>query len=308
VADMDYQVASSRLDSEGPNASDTHMGIARIHFDGWGLLVLPALVFLLVFFVLPIALMIWRSFTDPGISNYVEFFTTPLYARVLWITIRTSVIITGLSLVLGYPYAYVMVKAGGGLAAILGALVLLPFWSSILVRTYAWTVMLQDRGVVNSALMKVGLIAEPLSLMYNNIGVTIGMTHILLPFMVLPIYAVMRRIDSDLVPAAQSLGARPTRAFLRVFAPLSVPGVLAGSLIVFVLSLGFYITPALLGSPTQTMYSVLVANEVQKQLQFGVGSALGAILLVVTLVFLAVGSRVVNLGAMLGSSTGGLEP
>jgi putative spermidine/putrescine transport system permease protein len=180
---------------------------------------------------------------------------------------------------------------------------LLPFWSSILVRTYAWTVLLQDTGVINSALKSLGLITESLPLMRNTLGVTIGMTQILLPFLVFPVYAVMQRIDPDLMPAAEGLGARPARAFWRAFFPLTLPGVASGCLLVFVLSLGFYITPALLGSPSNTMYSVLVADMVNVQLRFGVASALSVILLVVTLILLWVGTRVVRLGDILGYAT-----
>lgn len=275
-------------------------GTRRIRFNSWSLLVLPGLLFLVVFFVVPIAGMAIRSFTDPGPENYLVFAESPLYLRVLWTTIRTAAVVTVVCLLLGYPYAYVMLKAGPRLTGVLAGLVLLPFWSSILVRTYAWTVLLQDTGIVNSTLRNLGLITEALPLMRNDLGVAIGMGHILLPYMVFPIYAVMSRIDPDLVPAALSLGARPYRAFWRVFVPPSMPGVLAGGLLVFVLSLGFYITPALLGSPSNTMFSVLVVDEVSKKLEFGVGSALAITLLVVTLVLLWVGSRVVRVGDMLG--------
>lgn len=256
--------------------------------------------FLTVFFLIPLGGMIVKSFTDPGPENYRMFVDNALYARVLLTTLRTAALVTLTSLVLGYPYAYLMQRVGFKMTAVLGGLVLLPFWSSILVRTYAWTVLLQDSGVINSVLRRAGLIEESLSLMRNDLGVTIGMSHILLPFMVFPIYAVMMRIDRDLVPAAESLGARPLRAFVKVFWPLSLPGVFAGSLIVFVLSLGFYITPALLGSPSNTMYSVLVVDMVSRQLEFGKGSAMGVVLLLVTLSLLWIGTRVVRLGDVLG--------
>jgi putative spermidine/putrescine transport system permease protein len=273
---------------------------ARLRFNGWAVTIAPGLAFLTAFFLIPLGGMIVRSFTDPGPETYTIFVENEVYVRVLWTTLRTSAVVTVATLFLGYPYAYVMQRAGFKMTAILGGLVLLPFWSSILVRTYAWTVLLQDTGVINSTLQRLGLIDEALSLMRNDLGVTIGMSHILLPFMVFPIYAVMMRVDPDLVPAAESLGARPWRAFVRVFWPLSLPGVFAGSLLVFVLSIGFYITPALLGSPANTMYSVLVVDMVSRQLQFGVGSAMGVVLLVVTLALLWVGTRVVRLGDVLG--------
>ena len=272
--------------------------------NGWAVTILPGLAFLVAFFLIPLGIMIWRSFTDPGPENYKIFVENELYVRVLWTTLRTSAIVTVVTLLLAYPYAYMMLRSGFKMTAILGGLVLLPFWSSILVRTYAWTVLLQDSGVINDALQRLGLIEESLSLMRNDFGVTLGMSHILLPFMVFPIYAVMTRIDPDVVPAALSLGARPWRAFVKVFWPLSLPGVFAGSLLVFVLSIGFYITPALLGSPSNTMYSVLVVDKVNRQLQFGLGSAMAVTLLVVTLILLWVGTRVVRLGDVLGVEIG----
>jgi putative spermidine/putrescine transport system permease protein len=272
--------------------------------NGWAVTIVPGLAFLMVFFIIPLGGMVWRSFTDPGPETYRIFVEHSIYLKVLWTTLRMSAIVTVASLLLGYPYAYVMLRAGSRMTAVLGALVLVPFWSSILVRTYAWTVLLQDSGVINSTLQRLHLIDAPLALMRNDLGVTIGMSHILLPFMVFPMYAVMLRVDPDVVPAAESLGARPWRAFVRVFWPLSLPGVFAGSLLVFVLSIGFYITPALLGSPSNTMYSVLVVDMVSRQLQFGNGSAMGVVLLVVTLALLWVGTRVVRLGDVLGVEIG----
>jgi putative spermidine/putrescine transport system permease protein len=268
--------------------------------DGWAVLAIPGILFLVLFFLLPIVRMGARSFTDPGPENYRIFVESSLYVKVLWTTIRTSLVVTAVCLLLGYPYAYVMHHSGKQVQAVLAALVLVPFWSSLLVRTYAWTVLLRDSGVVNSLLSRFGLIDEPLTLMRNTLGVTIGMSHILLPFMVLPIYATMRGIDPDLVPAAEILGARPMKAFRRVFLPLSAPGILAGCLLVFVLALGFYITPALLGSPQNAMFSELVVNMVSERLQFGTGSALAMTLLAVTLLLLSIGSRFVRISDALG--------
>ncbi len=277
-------------------------GSLRSPLDAWALLAIPGFLFLLVFFVVPLGRMGLRSLTDPSPANYRIFLESPVYLRVLWTTIRTSLIVTGVCLLIGYPYAYVMHHAGPRTRAVLTALVLVPFWSSLLVRTYAWTVLLQDSGVINSMLRGLGLIEEPLQLMRNTLGVTIGMSHILLPFMVLPIWATMRRIDPDLVPAAESLGAPPRSAFRKVFLPLSLPGVFAGCLLVFVLALGFYITPALLGSPQNAMFSELIVNMVSERLRFGVGSALAMTLLAVTLLLLGIGSRFVRLSDALGGT------
>lgn len=268
--------------------------------NAWALLILPAVLFLVIFFLWPLLSMTYTSLTDPSPANYLVFAQSGLYAKVLIRTLVISFVVMVTCLVLGYPYAYLMHHAGRQMTAVLVALVLLPFWTSLLVRTYAWTVLLQDTGIINDVLRAVGLIDQPLQLMRNLLGVTIGMTHVLLPFMVLPIYAVMRRIDPDLVSAAGNLGASPLTAFRKVFLPLSLPGVFAGSLLVFVLAVGFYITPALLGSPQQAMFSELVAIQFQQVLDFGRGSALSVVLLGVTLVLLGIGTRIVRIGRALG--------
>ncbi len=270
--------------------------------DAWALLAVPGLIFLTLFFVLPLVRMATRSLSDPGPANYEVFFGSSLYVKVLWTTVRTSVIVTVACLLLGYPYAYVMHHAGRKVQALLAALVLIPFWSSLLVRSYAWTVLLQDSGVINSLLARWGLIDEPLALMRNTLGVTIGMSHILLPFMVLPIFAVMRRIDPEYGRAAANLGASPIRSFLRVFVPLSLPGVVAGCLLVFVLALGFYITPALLGGLRDQMISQLIVQQVQQRLDWGFGSAMSVLLMLATLVILVIASRAVRLRDVFGSA------
>ena len=168
----------------------------------------------------------------------------------------------------------------GRVAGLLLIAVLLPFWSSLLVRTFAWQVILRDTGIINTFLIDLGVISEPLTLIRTTGGVIIGMSHILLPFMVLPIYAVMRRIDPEFGRAAANLGASPASAFLRVFVPLSLPGVVAGCLLVFVLALGFYITPALLGGLRDQMISQLIVQQVQQRLDWGFGTAMSVLLMV----------------------------
>jgi putative spermidine/putrescine transport system permease protein len=256
--------------------------------------------FLVLFFGVPLADIAWRSVSDPSPANYLVFTKSTIYGRTLWTTFLTAAVVTGVCLLLGYPYAYVMHHAGRLAAAVLGLLVLLPFWSSPLVRSFAWAALLEENGIINSLLMRLGLIDAPLPLMRNTFGVAVGMSHILLPFMVLPLYAAMRRVDRDLVAAAHSLGARPSAAFRRVFLPLSLPGVLAGSLLVFVLSLGFFIVPAMLGSPRNAMFSELIVTEVTLLLKFGVGSAMAMVLLGITLGLLWLGSRVVKVDQMVG--------
>jgi putative spermidine/putrescine transport system permease protein len=260
----------------------------------WNLLIWPGLVFMGALFLLPFVQTAVRSLTDPGPENYAVFAQDPVYLRSLITTFATALLVTLVALVLAYPYAYLMYRARPWAAGLLMLLVLLPFFTSLLVRTYAWTVWLQQTGIINSALLNLGVINSPLSLMRNTLGVTIGMTHSLLPFMVFPIYASMRGVQPNLMPAAMSLGAPGRLAFRTVFVPLTTSGILSGSLIVFVMSLGYYVTPALLGSPQNAMLSEHVVDQVEQQLEFGLGSALGMVLLLVTLAVLFVGTRLVR--------------
>jgi len=273
--------------------------------DRWALLVLPAVAFLAVFFLAPLVTMSLRSVTDPpgaGLSNYAKFFEQAAYLRVLTNTFWIALISTVICLLIGYPYAYLMTIVPGRIAGLLLIAVLLPFWSSLLVRTFAWQVILRDTGVINSFLMNVGLISTPLELIRTTMGVILGMSHVLLPFMVLPIYAVMRRIDPELSRAAANLGAAPWRAFVRVVVPLSMPGVLAGALLVFVLALGFYITPALLGGLQDQMISQLIVQQVQRNLDWGFASAMAVLLMAITFAILFVASRLVRLRDVFGSA------
>lgn len=270
----------------------------------WAWLALPTIAFLVVFFVAPLILMSLRSVTDPpnaGLRNYAEFFGSEADVRVLINTFYIATISTIVCLVIGYPYAYLMNIVRPRVAGLLLIAVLLPFWSSLLVRTFAWEVILRDTGVINSILLNWGIIDKPLTLMRNTLGVIIGMSQILLPFMVLPLYTVMRRIDPELTRAAANLGAPPFAAFRRVFLPLSLPGVIAGSLLVFVLALGFYITPTILGSPRETMISRFIADQVQQRLNWGLASAMAVILMALTFVALFLASRVVRIRDVYGA-------
>ncbi len=274
----------------------------------WAALAIPVLLFLLVCFLAPLVIMAVRSVTDlpagsegDPLANFRRFFGGEANLRVLGNTFWIAGISTLACLVIGYPYAYLMRLATPRWAGLLLIAVLVPFWSSLLVRTYAWQVILRDTGLINSTLQGWGLIDQPLDLYQTTTGVLLGMTQILLPFMVLPLFTTMARIDPELTKAAANLGASPTRAFLRVFVPLSVPGVLAGSLLVFVLALGFYITPALLGSPKDTMLSAFIATRVQQQLDWGLASAMAMVLIAVTLIVLFLASRVIRVRDVFGA-------
>jgi putative spermidine/putrescine transport system permease protein len=237
-------------------------------------------------FVYPIGLMTWRSVADPqlGLQNYEWFFTSPVALNVLQRTFVTALAVTAVTLVLSYPYAYLMTLVGHPARALLTLLVLLPFWTSLMVRTFAWVVLLQDSGLVNDALGAIGM--DPVRLIRTPTGVLIGMAQVLMPFMVLPLFAVMSGIDRRLLSAAQSLGAHPMIAYLRVYVPLSLPGITAGSLTVFITALGFYITPSLLGSPDDALISQQIFTQVNGLLQWGRGGAMAVVLLVVTLLLL----------------------
>ncbi|SEF51994.1 putative spermidine/putrescine transport system permease protein [Thermomonospora echinospora] len=249
-------------------------------------LLLPALVLVLVFFAYPLATMLWRAFTEPetGWGNFTWFFTTQANIDVLVRTFTTALWVTVIALLLSYPYAYLMTVAGPRGRAALTLLVLVPFWTSLMVRTFAWMVILQDTGVLNRTLDLVGL--GPVHLIRTQAGVIVGMVQLLMPFMVLPLYAVMSGIDRRYVQAARSLGARPLTAFAGIYLPLSLPGIAAGSLMVFVSALGFYITPALLGSPDDALISQQIFTQVNGLLQWGRGGAMGVVLLGMTLALL----------------------
>jgi putative spermidine/putrescine transport system permease protein len=265
--------------------------------DRWVWLALPVLVFLGACFLLPLYEVVNRSLTDPelGLGNFRDAFASSQFRRVLLNTLIMAATVTGVCALLAYPYAYMMIHVRRRTATLMLVAVLLPFWSSVLVRSYSWTVILQDTGIINSVLRDLGLIDRPLPLVRSFLGATIGMVHVLLPYMLLPIYASMRRVDHRLVQAAANLGASPLRAFRNVFLPLTLPGLFAGCLLVFVISLGFYITPALLGNPQQMMLSQLVASEIELQ-NWGLGSAMALVLLAVTLAILLVAARFFRFG------------
>jgi putative spermidine/putrescine transport system permease protein len=214
-----------------------------------------------------------------------------IFLRTFWI----GFVVTALCLLLGYPLAYKLASLPVRISNLLLVLVLLPFWTSLLVRTAAWVVLLQREGVVNDLLLALGLVREPLQLVYNRFGVYVAMTHILLPFMVLPLYSVMRGIPPQYMRAAASLGAGPVRAFLRVYLPQTVPGIGAGCLLVFILAIGYYITPALVGGANDQMVSYFVAFFTNQTINWGMASALGAVLLIATLLLFALYARLVGI-------------
>ena len=218
-----------------------------------------------------------------------------IYVEVLTRTFKVSITVTLLCVVLGFPVAYLLATQPPRRANLLMILVLLPFWTSLLVRTAAWIVLLQEQGIINHALIWLGVIDHPVRLIYNRIGVYIAMTHILLPFLILPLYSVMKGIKPSYMLAAKSLGASPTEAFIRVYLPMTLPGVGAGALLVFILALGYYITPALVGGAADQMISYFIAFYTSDSVNWGMASALGTVLLVATLLLYWVYDRLVGI-------------
>ena len=247
---------------------------------------MPALVFLFVVFVAPLAILFLRSVTDPepGVGNYAALVTDSTYLTVLFNTIVVSIVVTVTALLLSYPVAWFLVICPPGWMRLVFAIILLSMWTNLLARTYAWLVLLQNTGAINHFLMWIGVIDEPVALVNNMFGVVVGMTYIMLPFMILPLHATISAIDPALMQAAAITGARPRRILRSVLLPLSLPGISAGCIMVFVMSLGYYITPALLGGPSDMMIAVLIAQQVQQMLNWGLGSAAAFILLAITLV------------------------
>jgi len=272
--------------------------------DAWLILALPSALLILTIVVAPSMWLFWLSlFEDDGrlgFGNYAQLVAGTALRKTLVTTVVLSLAVTAIVAVLGYVVAYMLRSLTQRSANICLILVLLPFWTSTLVRTYAWLVLLQRRGVVNSALIDAGLIDTPIQLVNNMTGTIIGMVHVLLPYLILPLYAAMRSIPDEYVRAAGSLGASSHRAFWDVFFPLSLPGLIAGLLLVFVLSLGFYITPALLGGGRVIVWSMMIERTVSLNANWGAASALGVMLLVVTMLILLVVQRVFGVSRLMG--------
>jgi ABC-type spermidine/putrescine transport system permease subunit I len=252
---------------------------------------LPALVLLFVFFLYPVVRMLGYSIEGGTFEWYAKALGEGLYLQVFINTFEIAFWVTAICLLLGYPLGFLLATTTPGWATVGFIFVLLPLWTSVLVRTYAWMVLLGRNGVFNRMMIEAGVISDPVPMLNNFSGVLIGMVHVLLPYMVLPIYGAVRRVDPSLVSAAQGLGASNARIFRRVYLPLTLPGIFAGAVIVFVLSLGFYITPALLGGGRVIMLAVMIEQQVHQTLNWPFAAALSASLLVVTLAVYAAAQR-----------------
>jgi putative spermidine/putrescine transport system permease protein len=276
--------------------------------NGLALFILPSALLFTLFFFLPIGLMAVMSCLTgnpvvmPHVAfttrNYARIVNDPYYFEVIWTTLRIGLLTTLLALLIGYPLAHWMarIKSRAGHALLLMA-VLAPMLTGIVVRTFAWMTLLSDKGVINQILISAGLITKPLPLMYNEAGIVIGLVHIYVPFMVLTLTGVIGRIDERLEQAAENLGASPLRAFFEVTLPLSLPGILAGSLLVFALAISAYVTPILLGGFQIMTLPILIYQQISANFNIGFAAALGMILLVISLLLVIGYNRVLGLVA-----------
>lgn len=265
------------------------------------LLVLPAVSFLIIWFVLPMGKLLGLSFSAPEgpFFAYHEILSNEVYSQVFFNTLIIALNVTGICILLAYPTAYVLSCLKGNALSVVLYCVLFPFWTSVLVRTFSWMLLLEKSGPVNRFLLNTGIIGEPVSLLFNNTGVYIGMVHVLLPYALLPIYASMSSLDKRLLLASEGLGASPFVTFIRVYFPLTLPGVTAGAAFVFLLALGFFITPALLGGLQNLTVSMLIDMFVSERLVWSLASAASFCLLFIIIFLIVVVSRFLRWGHLL---------
>lgn len=261
----------------------------------WALLA-PALALLLLMFITPIGWFIGESMAELGSLSEVYLETKAILGSS---AIRSAItntngiafLVTLLVLAIGYPLAYALSRAKSLSFSLILVCIVIPYFTSVIVRTYAWMVILGRNGIINQFLLGLGLVSTPVDLMYNRIGVVIGMTYVLLPYMVLTLYAAMKAVDYRLLQAAEGMGAKPLTVFAKIFLPLTLHGVAAGSLIVFILALGFFITPALMGGPGDVMMATLIEREIELSQNWPVAALMTIVLLTITLVLYAVYGR-----------------
>ncbi len=264
-----------------------------LRIDGTLALAAPAVVLLVAVFAVPIGLVLSISVTDPalGLGNYALLVSGAGVRAVLGKTFQIAAIVTVVAVAFGYVFAFAMAHVDSSARTILLSCVLVPLWASVLIRAFAWVTLLRTNGLVNQAALALGLLESPLPLMRNDLGVVIGMVHVMLPLATLPIYSVMQAIDRRLVPAARSLGASEGRALLAVFVPLSMPGVAAAAVLVFVTALGFFITPAVLGGGKTVMAAEYINVQITATLRWGLGAMMATVLLATVLCLFALGAR-----------------
>lgn len=264
----------------------------------------PALALILVLYVFPILRVLWISFAEPtlGLQNYRLLLTSAAIHHIVWTTTRICLLTTAITMVGGYAVAYALVHVSERQRQWMFFCVLLPFWVSVLVRAFAWVTLLRPNGVLNSALLALGVIDSPLTLVRNEFGVIVGMVHYMLSYAILPLFANMQGIDRRLIAAARGLGAGPFMAYRRVFLPLSMPGIVSAAVLVFVFSLGFYITPAILGGGKTVMIAEYISANIRDNLRWGLATMLASTLLVTVFVTLGLMSRLVDVRKLFGAT------
>ena len=264
----------------------------------WFMVLLPA-GFLAGLYLTPVISVMVRSVTEPviGFGNYSVILENTAIQTVLGKTAYICAVTTALTLLFGYVTAYAMSQVPQREQRLMFILVILSFWISVLIRTFAWIAVLQPRGLLNEALIGLGLIDDPLRLIRNDIGVIIGMVHYMLPYAILPLFANMQTIDRSLVPAARALGASPRRAFFTVFFPLSLPGLAGAAILVLIFASGFYITPALLGGGKVVMVAEYISVQMSETLKWGLATSLATCLMVVVLALTVLMSRFMDVGS-----------
>jgi len=280
------------------------MSALRRHIHpGWAL-VAPFLLLVMALYLGPILNILWLSVTDPepGMGNYRKLFESDSLLRIFWTTIRICIITTVCSVLLGYSIAYAMVHCHQRQKNYMLTLLLVSFWISILVRTFSWLMLLGNRGLVNNALEGLGVISEPITFMRNELGVLIGMVHYMVPYAVLPLLVNMQSMDKRVMDASRNLGATGVQTFWRVYLPLTTPGIVASVLLIFILSLGFYVTPAVLGGGKVLMIAEYISVQLLVTLKWGTAAMLASIMLFGVLAMLYIMSRFMKLSTVFGGS------
>ena len=271
---------------------------------GWWL-VAPFFLLVACLYLGPILNILWLSLSDPepGLQNYSKLVESDTLARIMWTTIRICVITTGFAVILGYSIAYAMVHAYRREQSFMLTFLLVSFWISILVRTFSWLMLLGRKGLVNESLEVIGLISEPVAFMRNELGVLIGMVHYMIPYAVLPLLVNMQTLDQRVMSASRNLGASASQTFFRIYLPMTRPGIVASALLVFILSLGFYVTPAVLGGGKVLMVAEYISVQLLVTLKWGVAAMLAALMLAGVLVMLLIMSKFMKLSTVFGGTS-----
>lgn len=280
------------------------MAARTSRINPYWLLVAPAVLLVLALYVAPIVNVLLLSVTDPkpGFGNYAKIFESDTVAGLIWRTIRLCLITTVAAVTLGYIVSYAMLHALSGVRRRMMSILLISFWISVLVRSFAWLMLLGHNGLVNDVLTGLGLISEPLPLVRNELGVLIGMTEYMIPYAILPLLANMQGIDPRVTAASRSLGASSTQTFLRVFLPLTKPGIIAASLLVFISSLGFYVTPAILGGGKVQMMAEYISVQLLVTVRWGAAAMLATLMIASVLALMYVLNRFMKLSVVFGGA------